>query len=69
MFNLIPDWNKKNLRCYFCGETRSVKYATEIHDPAFLDGSVKVCVCNRCVAKIERVTEVEPKFTFPRDVY
>ena len=27
---LIADWQNKNLRCYFCGDTRSVKYEKEI---------------------------------------
>lgn len=49
MFNIIPDWNKKNLKCYFCGETRSVKYEMEIFDPVQDNKPSKVCVCNRCV--------------------
>ena len=24
--NIIPNWKERNLRCHFCGETRSVKY-------------------------------------------
>ena len=43
-FTLIPDWNKKNLQCDFCGTTKSVKYEMEIDDKA-----TKVCVCNKCV--------------------
>ena len=41
-FILIPNWNKKDLRCHFCGTNKSVKYESNV------DGE-KVCVCNRCV--------------------
>ena len=45
---LIPNWQRENLRCYFCGETGSVKYELEIHD--FESDIPKVvCVCNKCV--------------------
>jgi hypothetical protein len=44
---LIPSWNTKQLTCYFCGETRSVKYEFELHD--FESDSLKtVCACNKC---------------------
>ena len=33
MLKIIPDWSKKNLKCYFCEETRSVKYEVEIINP------------------------------------
>lgn len=48
-FKLIPDWNKKNLRCHFCGATKSVKYEMEIFDPVVSNEKTKVCVCNKCV--------------------
>ena len=38
---LIPEWNKKNLECHFCGTNKSVKYEANVSDN-------KVCVCNRC---------------------
>jgi transcription elongation factor Elf1 len=41
----IPDWNNKNLQCYFCGETRSVKYAMKIKTHP----DKEVCVCSKCV--------------------
>ncbi len=41
-FWLIPEWQKKNFRCHFCGETKSVKYEMNV------DGN-NVCVCNKCV--------------------
>lgn len=46
---LIPDWQNKEYRCYFCGSIKSVKYTEEIFDPVINDrGLSKVCVCNRC---------------------
>lgn len=41
-FNLISEWNKKNLECHFCGTSKSVKYESNINGK-------KICVCNRCV--------------------
>ena len=44
---LIPDWNTRQLTCFFCGETRSVKYELELHD--FESPIPKtVCACNKC---------------------
>ena len=44
---LIPNWQRENLRCYFCGDTRSVKYELEIH--GFTGNFPKVvCACNKC---------------------
>lgn len=55
---LIPDWQSKNLRCYFCSETRSVKYSKTIFDPA-LDGKpTEVCVCDKCALMKEVKTEL-----------
>lgn len=51
MLKLIPDWSKKNLSCYLCGETRSVKYEMEIIDPVISDKPTKVCVCNKCALR------------------
>lgn len=46
---LIPDWPNKKFRCYFCGETRSVKYMKTIFDPVIDNNNwTKVCVCNKC---------------------
>lgn len=44
---LIPNWQKENLVCHFCGETRSVKYQLEIHDFES-DIPKTVCACNKC---------------------
>ena len=48
---LIPNWHKKNLRCHFCGETKSVKYTMEVLDPVVDYKPTKVCVCNKCALK------------------
>lgn len=45
---IIEDWRNKNLRCHFCGETRSVKYEREVFDPVVSNKPTKVCVCNKC---------------------
>lgn len=47
--SIIPIEKRKNYRCYFCGETRSVKYITEIMDPVIDSKPTKVCCCNRCI--------------------
>lgn len=54
-FSLIPDWQTKNLRCHFCGETRSVKYSMEVHNPIIHDGPTKVAVCNKCALQFKEV--------------
>lgn len=47
----IPPDKRNNYRCFFCGETRSVKYVTEIFDPVIDDKKpTRVCACNKCVA-------------------
>lgn len=43
----IPNWNKKNLTCVFCGKNKSVKYAVTVKD---IDGKAcKVPCCNTCI--------------------
>lgn len=44
----LPDWQNKNLRCHFCGETRSVKYTVRIFDPVISERPTEVCCCNKC---------------------
>lgn len=56
---IIPNWQKKNLCCHFCGETRSVKYEIEVFDPVISDKSTFVCVCNRCVLRYDMRKEDE----------
>lgn len=48
-FNLIRNWQEKNLRCHFCGKTQSVKYTMNVHDPDISDKEITICVCNKCV--------------------
>lgn len=48
---LIENWRDKNLRCHFCGETRSVKYEKEIFDPVVDSKPTKVCMCNKCALR------------------
>lgn len=45
---LIHDWQNKNLKCYFCGQTRSVKYTTKIQTLSENIKTREVCVCNKC---------------------
>lgn len=45
-FKLIPDWIERDLKCHFCGETKSVKYQMTI---VVSGNETQVCVCNRCV--------------------
>lgn len=42
--SLIPIAQRKNCHCHFCGETRSVKYITEI-------SGKEVCCCNKCITR------------------
>lgn len=51
---IIPNWQEKNLRCHFCGETRSVKYMIE-----GFDGYGEICVpcCNKCALMFNHQTE------------
>lgn len=44
---LIEHYHKKNLKCRFCGETRSVKYEAKLITAQNLDGE-KIHVCNAC---------------------
>jgi hypothetical protein len=51
---LIPNWRDKNLKCYFCGETKSVKYKTTVIVVDSIpvdsrDAEKEVCICNKCV--------------------
>lgn len=53
----ISNWQNKILRCHFCGETRSVKYETEVLDPIISDKPTMVCVCNKCALQFSHPTE------------
>lgn len=51
-FTINPNWHKENLKCHFCGETRSVKYKTKIliidTVPNNEETKMEVCICNKC---------------------
>ena len=50
--NPIADWASKDLRCHFCGSTKSVKYETEAFDPVIDDSkATMVFICNRCALR------------------
>lgn len=55
MIEIIKDWNKKQLKCHFCGSEKSVKYQVNIIDSA-IDRceSENVYCCNRCVLSFIR---------------
>lgn len=53
-----PNWHNENLKCYFCGETRSVKYKMKVFiiDAIPNDETEKeVCVCNKCALPMSDV--------------
>lgn len=47
-FKLIANWEKKDLKCYVCGSTQSVKYEVEIRDTEPDSKPHMVCMCNKC---------------------
>lgn len=51
---LLKDWPNRSYRCFFCGETRSVKYEVEIIDPVIGNKPTLVCACNKCVLLMGR---------------
>lgn len=61
--DFIPDWRTKNLKCHFCGETRSVKYKTKILEVNNSKVNNKmereVYACNKCILTI---TGIEKQF-------
>ena len=54
-FKLIPNWINQDLRCFYCGKTRSVKYKTNVVIidtlPSNEEIVKEVCICNKCVLK------------------
>lgn len=54
-----PNWRKENLKCYFCGETRSVKYKTKViiidTFPNDEESKKEVCVCNKCALLMNNI--------------
>lgn len=63
----IENWDKKNLRCHFCGSTHSVKYVIDIFDHTIDNKKpTKVCACNKCALLHEkRVASAKPKSITP----
>lgn len=47
---IIPMEDRKKFRCYFCDETRSVKYFIKIFDPVVDSRPCEVACCNKCAA-------------------
>lgn len=45
---IMPDEDRKGCCCYFCGETRSVKYLVRIYDPVLDSKPCDVACCNKC---------------------
>lgn len=45
---IIPVEDCKKCRCYFCGETQSVKYLVKIFDPVVDSKPCEVTYCNKC---------------------
>lgn len=60
---IIDNWQTKQLRCHFCGETRSVKYEMDVVDPVVDNKPTKVAVCNKCAlthkeAEVKKLTNI-----------
>lgn len=54
-FTINPNWRSENLKCYFCGETRSVKYKTTvivIDSFPNENAEKEVCICNKCALRM-----------------
>ena len=49
VISMIPPEKRRNCRCHFCGETRSVKYTVSIVDPTLSRGISEVYCCNECL--------------------
>jgi transcription elongation factor Elf1 len=49
---IIENWQNKKMKCFFCGETRSVKY--EVITLVKNKELKPVCACNKCVLKYRR---------------
>lgn len=54
---IIPADQRENLRCYFCGDTRSVKYTIRVFDPVLGTYQEDVCCCNKCAASYSETNE------------
>lgn len=44
MLKLIDNWQDKNLKCHFCGTTKSVKWEVSTNGVVF-------CTCGKCLLR------------------
>ena len=56
-FTINSNWRNENLKCYFCGETKSVKYKTTLIVIDSIpvdarDAEREVCICNKCALRM-----------------
>lgn len=60
-----PNWRLENSKCHFCGETRSVKYKTNVlvidMIPTGESLCYKVSVCNKCALILKPTSETRDK--------
>lgn len=47
---ILQSEGRKNCHCFFCDETRSVKYLVRVFEPAVESKSHEVACCNKCAA-------------------
>lgn len=53
-YKLNPKWREnKNRCCYFCGETRSVKYFVDLPN-IYGERVLTVDACNKCILLINK---------------
>lgn len=57
--SMIPFEKRKECRCHFCGETRSVKYLVETFDPVVHTQLAQVYCCNTCA--LSKVMEADKR--------
>nr|WP_290461275.1 ASCH/PUA domain-containing protein [Acutalibacter muris] len=67
---IIPEERRKNLRCYFCGDARSVKYSIKllVAEPVLSNHYEDVCCCNKCAITYGGICEttIHRLKTWPR---
>ena len=56
-FTSNPKWQNENLKCHFCGESKNVKYKTNVividTIPVNNEGmKTEVCICSKCASNI-----------------
>lgn len=62
-FWINHNWYNENLRCHFCGNTRSVKYKTKviITDTVLNSENVEkeICICNKCALLLDSLNDTK----------